>query len=169
VAIWPFYLALLDAFMPRVKETHMSIQSLLSVLFPVKAAAVVDPLQQLVDNFEAVQKEWADKTSTVEAEVALLAREQELKSQIRGVKTLGLTNLKSLQSKKEQAIAAIALEDRLNEFVDFCVDSLEVVPPVEINAEIAKLDSIEFQQWMSVVQQCSTEQELLDLVARALI
>ena len=155
--------------MPRVKETHMSIQSLLSVLFPVKATVVVDPLQQLVDQLAATQKEWTDKTTNAEAEVALLAREQELKSQIRGVKTLGLTNLKSLVSKKEQAIAAIALEDRLNEFTDFCVDSLEVVPPVEINAEIAKLDSFEFQQWMSVVQQCSTEQELLDLVARALI
>lgn len=147
----------------------MSIQSLLSALFPVKTAAVVDPLQQLVDNLATTQKEWADKTTNAEAEVALLAREQELKSQIRGVKTLGLTNLKSLVSKKEQAIAAIALEDRLNEFTDFCIDQLEVVPPAEINAEIAKLDSVEFTQWMFVVQQCSTEQELLDLVARALI
>lgn len=147
----------------------MSIQSLLSALFPVAQPVVVDPLQQLIDQLAATQKEWSDKIANAEAEAALLAREQELKSQIRGVKTAGLINLKSLQSRKKQAIAAIALEDRLNEFTDFCIDNLEVVPPVEINAEIAKLDSFEFQQWMSVVQQCTTEQELLDLITRALI
>ena len=147
----------------------MSIQSLLSALFPVAQPVVVDPLQHLVDQLAATQKEWSDKQSQLEAEANLLAREQEIKSQIRGVKTQGLTNLKSLQKKKEQLNAAIVLEDRLNEFMDFCIDSLEVVPPVEINAAIAELDSIEFQQWMQVVKQCSTEQELLDLVARALI
>ena len=147
----------------------MSIQSLLSALFPVQAPIVVDPLQQLVDQAAEVQKEWSDKIAAKEAAIALLEREKEIKSQIRGVKTQGLTNLKSLQAKKEQLNAAIALEDRLNEFIDFCIDTLEVVPPMEINAEIAKLDSLEFQQWMQVVNQCSTEQELLDLVAKALI
>lgn len=147
----------------------MSIQSLLSALFPAQAPIIVDPLQQLVDQVAATQKEWSDKIAAEEAATALLEREKEIKSQIRGVKTQGLTNLKALQARKEQLNAAIALEDRLNEFMDFCVDDLEVVPPVEINAEIAKLDSVEFTQWMSVVKQCTTEQELLDLVAKALL
>lgn len=147
----------------------MSIQSLLSALFPAKTVTVADPLQHLVSSLETTQKEWNDKTAKLDEELALLNREKEIKSQIRGVKTLGLTNLKSLEARKQQAIAAIALEDRLNEFTDFCIDDLEVVPPMEINAEIAKLDSLEFQQWMSVVKQCSTEQELLDLVAKALL
>jgi len=155
--------------MPVVKGKHMSIQSLLSILFSAQAPTVVDPLQQLVDQAAQVQKEWSDKIAASSAATALLEREKEIKSQIRGVKTQGLTNLKALQARKEQLNAAIALEDRLNEFMDFCVDHLEVVPPVEINAEIAKLDSIEFTQWMSVVYQCSTEQELLDLVAKALL
>jgi hypothetical protein len=147
----------------------MSIQSLLSALFPAKTVTVVDPLQHLVSSLETTQKEWNDKTAKLDEELALLNREKEIKSQIRGVKTLGLTNLKSLEARKQQAIAAIALEDRLNEFMDFCIDILEVVPPTEINVEIAKLDSFEFQQWMQVVKQCSTEQELLDLVAKALL
>lgn len=147
----------------------MSIQTLLAALFPVAQPVVVDPLQQLVDQLAATQKEWSDKQSQLQAEADILAREQEIKSQIRGVKTQGLTNLKSLQKKKEQLISAIALEDMLNEFTDFCVDQMEVVPPPEINAEIAKLDSLEFQQWMQVVNQCTTEQELLDLIARAIV
>lgn len=147
----------------------MSIQSILAALFPAKTVTVADPLQHLVSSLETTQKEWSDKTAKLDEELALLNREKEIKSQIRGVKTLGLTNLKSLEARKQQAIAAIALEDRLNEFMDFCIDTLEVVPPTEINAEIAKLDSFEFQQWMQVVKQCSTEQELLDLVAKALL
>lgn len=147
----------------------MSIQSILTALFPAKTVTVADPLQHLVSSLEATQKEWSDKTAKLDEELAFLNREKEIKSQIRGVKTLGLTNLKSLETRKQQAIAAIALEDRLNEFMDFCIDTLETVPPMEINAEIAKLDSLEFQQWMAVVKQCSTEQELLDLVAKALL
>jgi len=147
----------------------MSIQTLLAALFPVAQPVVVDPLQQLVDQLAATQKDWSDKQSQLQAEADLLAREQEIKSQIRGVKTQGLTNLKSLQKKKEQLISAIALEDMLNEFTNFCIDQMEVVPPPEINSEIAKLDSLEFQQWMDAVKQCSTETELLDLIARAII
>ena len=92
----------------------MSIQSLLSALFPAKTVTVVDPLQHLVSSLETTQKEWNDKTAKLDEELALLNREKEIKSQIRGVKTLGLTNLKSLEARKQQAIAAIALEDRFN-------------------------------------------------------